>query len=161
MRDVRCPDLESSLPFSLVDVDPIEQAALRYLSRRDRTEAQMRIYLRRLGLSSGKIRVLIKRFLKQGYLNDEAYAVRWATQRVLRLPMGRERLEAELEGQGFDREIVSRTLKLIYEARNECELARRLLSRKVRAKSPVSLLRRYGFSEETIEQVIGRSTETV
>src|SRR5881296_2685496 len=47
-------------------VDPTEQAALRYLARRDRTEAQMKAYLVRLGASSTSIRNMIKRLVERG-----------------------------------------------------------------------------------------------
>ena len=142
-------------------VDPIEQAALRYLARRDRTEAQMRAYLVRLGASSTHVRSVIKRCLEQGYLNDERYALRWANERLARRPMGRERLEAELIGQGLDRDTTERALEQVYGGRNERELALALLRQRSEARNPANrlreatLLRRYGFTEESIEAVLG------
>jgi len=75
--------------------------------------------------------------------------------------MGRERLETEMLGQGLERETVERTLKQIYGERSERELALALLSRKRDWRTPANrfagatLLRRYGFTEETIEAVLG------
>ena len=151
-KDVpRRQTLRSSSPVA----DPTEQAALRYLARRDRTEAQMRAYLTRLGASSAYVGSVIKRLVEQGYLNDERYALRWASARLARHPMGRERLEAEMMGQGLDRQITERTLEQVYRERNERELALALLSRKRDLRNPASLLRRYGFTEETIQAVLG------
>src|SRR3989454_10901566 len=104
-------------------VDPTEQAALRYLARRDRTEAQMKAYLVRLGADSTSVRNMIKRLVERGYLNDERYALQWSTERLARRPMGRERLEAELMGQGLDRETTARALEQVYGGRREPELA--------------------------------------
>lgn len=142
-------------------VDPIEQTALRYLARRDRTEAQMRGYLVRLGASSTHVRRVIERFLEQGYLNDERYALRWASDRLARRPMGRARLEAELAGQGLDRDTTALALERVYGGRSEREVALALLRQRREARSQAnrlrqaSLLSRYGFSEETIEAVLG------
>ena len=135
--------------------DPTEQAALRYLARRDRTEAQMRAYLTRLGASSAHVGSVIKRLVEQGYLNDERYALRWASARLARHPMGRERLEAEITVQGLESDTVERTLEEVYRERNERELALVLLRRKRDLRNPASLLRRYGFTEETIQAVLG------
>lgn len=141
-------------------VDPTEQAALRYLARRDRTEAQMRAYLVRLGASSTHVRSVIKRLVEQGYLNDERYALRWASARLARRPMGRERLEAELIGQGLDRDTTERALEQVYGGRSERDLARALLNqssdlRTLRGRSRgANLLRRHGFDEETIEEAL-------
>ncbi len=142
-------------------VDPTVQAVLRYLARRDRTEAQMRAYLTRLGVSSARVGSTIKRLVEQGYLNDQRYGLRWASARLARRPMGRERLETEMLGQGLERETVERTLKQVYGERSERELALALLSRKRDWRTPANrfagatLLRRYGFTEETIEAVLG------
>ena len=141
-------------------VDPTEQAALRYLARRDRTDAQMRAYLIRLGVSSARAGRVIKRLVEQGYVDDERYGLRWASERLARRPMGRERLEAEMIGQGLERDTIERTLDQVYGERSERELALALLRRKYDRRGPASrsavatLLRRYGFTEETIETVL-------
>lgn len=155
-KPVQC-DPPSADPRNL---DEFERAALRYLTRRDRTQAQLRAYLRRVGTPPAVTRMLIKRLQARGYLNDEAYALRWARSRLARRPMGQDRLEAELLGQGLDRAIVLRTLALVYAETSERELASRLLARRSgtgRSGTPsrtAMLLRRYGFGEETIEAVM-------
>ena len=146
--------------FPLPADDSTEQAALRFLARRDRTEAQVRTYLSRTGASSGRIQTLIKQFVKRGYLNDEAFALRWAQRRLARRPMGRSRLEAELLRQGLDRAVTASALERVYKERSERDLARALLNqssdlRTLRGRSRgANLLRRHGFDEETIEEAL-------
>lgn len=135
-------------------------AALRFLSSCDRTQAQMKAYLARRGSSPGLTRVILARLRDWGYLDDDAFAVRWAQARVGRRPMGRARLEAELLAKGFDAETTARTLRKVYPVDRETELAEALLrrgdgcGRKTRTQQ-AALLRRAGFQEETIESLIG------
>jgi SOS response regulatory protein OraA/RecX len=112
----------------------------------------MKAYLSRLGASATQIGALVVQFRSRHYLNDEAFALRWARGRLARRPMGRERLEAELLGQGIDQPTTTWALNRTYDEISELDLARRLLERRV--AGPV-LLRRYGFSEETIEALFG------
>jgi regulatory protein len=135
--------------------DLLEGAALRYLARRDRSEAQMAAYLEHRGASPSKVRTLLRQLRTRGYLNDERFAVSWGQARLARRPMGRQRLEAELLGQGLGPPLVLRVLSRLYREQDEREIARRLLKRK---PGNGSLLRRYGFSEETIEAFCGAGT---
>jgi SOS response regulatory protein OraA/RecX len=68
--------------------------------------------------------------------------------------MGRERLEAELLGQGIDQSTTTWALNRTYDEFSELDLARRFLEG--RAVSPAQL-RRHGFSEETIEALFDES----
>jgi SOS response regulatory protein OraA/RecX len=77
--------------------------------------------------------------------------------------MGRDRLEAELLAQGLDRATVSRTLEKVYSQQNERDLARLLLNRRIGSgirrtdAARAGLLRRYGFREEVIEELLDGS----
>ncbi len=136
---------------------------MRYLARRERTEAQVEGFLSRAGASVVRIRTLLSHFRTQGYLNDHAYAARWACDRLARCPMGQARLEAELLAKGFDRMIVAKVMRQVYGGTNPRRLARALLVQRLgRAKAPdqrrgASLLRRYGFDEDIIEELCGVS----
>ena len=144
-------------------VDGFELAAVRYLARRERTEAQVKIFLSRAGASAVRIRLLLSHFRERGYLDDKAYAARWARDRLARCPMGQARLEAELLAKGFDRTIVAKTVRQVYDDTNPRALARALLMQRLgRAKAPdqrrgAGLLRRYGFEEDIIEELCGVS----
>ncbi|MFQ5991504.1 MAG: regulatory protein RecX [Nitrospiraceae bacterium] len=142
-------------------LEAAERLALRYLARRDRSQAQVRAYLIQAGVPAVRARTVLKKFVERGYLDDEAYALRWARQRLARRPMGRARMEGELLGQGFDEKTTARTLSELYRDKSERALALMLVHQRLavtkasdRARG-VSLLRRYGFDEEMIEQVMG------
>ena len=142
--------------------DKLELAAVRYLAQRERTEAQVRAFLSRAGASATRTRSLLSRFRTQGYLDDKAYALRWAGARLSRCPMGRARLEAELLAKGFDRTTVAWALKQAYADSDLRALARTLLARRLgRAagdrRRGAGLLRRYGFEEEIIEELFDLS----
>ncbi len=135
---------------------------MRYLAQRDRTEAQVRAYLNRAGASAACIRSLLSRFRNQGYLDDRAYAVRWARARLARCPMGQARLEAELLAKGFDRATVATAVRQACEGTTQRALARALLTRRLGRtagdrRRGASLLRRYGFDEEIVEHMFGVS----
>lgn len=143
--------------------DRYELAAVRYLARRERTEAQVAAYLSRAGASAVRIRSLLSRFREQGYLNDDAYAARWARARLARCPMGQARLEAELLAKGFGRATVAKAMRQAYGDTTQRTLARALLIQRLgRAaagdrRRGASLLRRYGFDESVIEELFGVS----
>jgi len=136
----------------LLAVEAIEKAALRYLARCDRTEAQVRGYLVRIGASAARAERLISGFQARGYLDDAGYARRWARDRLSRKPMGRGRLEAELMAKGVASNVVADTLDELYREQHEQALAEELARRT--AVTP-AFLRRRGFQEEVIEAVLG------
>ncbi|MEK7294599.1 MAG: RecX family transcriptional regulator [Nitrospirota bacterium] len=143
--------------------DRYELAAVRYLARQERTEAQVAACLSRAGASAARIRSLLSRFREQGYLNDDAYAARWARARLARCPMGQARLEAELLAKGFERATVAKAMRQAYGDTTQRTLARALLMQRLgRAaagdcRRGASLLRRYGFDENVVEELFGVS----
>jgi regulatory protein len=137
----------------LSDDDAVAQAALRYLARRDRSEAHIRAYLGKVGASPSHIRTVLGRLRTLGYVDDRAFARRWARDRMARKPMGRLRLEAELQTQGLDERTIVNTVEEIYAELSERTVALQLLH--ARAVTP-AFLRRRGFSEDTIESIVSR-----
>lgn len=137
--------------------DLIEEMAVRYLARRDRTEAQVRNYLSRRAVPPARITACLARFRTLGYLNDEVYAMRWAQARLVRRPMGQSRLEAELVQQGVARSTAEQAAQRAYATLSERAMASRLLEQSGRTGTwgkKAGLLRRYGFGEETITEVL-------
>jgi regulatory protein len=136
---------------------------VRYLARRERTEAQVKTFLSRAGASEVRIRSLLSRFREQGYINDNAYAARWARARLARCPMGHAKLEAELLAKGFERATVVKAVRQAYDGTNQRSLARTLLVQRLGQAAAgdhrrgANLLRRYGFSEDVIEELFGVS----
>ena len=140
--------------------DPV-QLAFKYLSQGDRTAAQLTRYLQGQRVPERTVREAVARCVDLGYLNDRAFAFRWAESRVQRRPMARPALEAELLAKGFDEPLVAETLARLYGRGTERRLAGQVVREqheRGRAVSPAriaSVLRQRGFDEELIAEAIG------
>ena len=137
------------------------QCALRYLARFDRTAAQVESFLTRKGASAVQAKQTISRLSTLRYLDDRAFAERWIEMTLSRRPMGRARLEKELLVRGISKSLVEDVIRQGLRGRDEETLARRAVGleggrgRRLLLRQTVSLLRRRGFEEETIERIIG------
>ncbi|HSF67930.1 MAG TPA: RecX family transcriptional regulator [Nitrospiraceae bacterium] len=137
------------------------QVALRALARSDRTTTQIEQLLATKKASPTQIRAVVRRLTSLGYLDDTAFAMRWADRRLARMPMGRARLQDELLATGCPEHIVQATLRTIYRKVSERELAMqavRLAGRGTSAQklgSLARLLNQRGFDEDTIEAALG------
>lgn len=138
--------------------------AIRYLARWDRTVAQVEQFLLRKGAAPAQIQRTISRLSDLRYLNDGAYAERWIESRLVRRPMGRERLEAELLLKGVPESVAGQAIRAALCDLDEDALAHRALAvirRTGKLLTPaqsVRLLRQRGFEEETIDRMIGDRT---
>ena len=136
------------------------QLAVRALARRDRTTVQIERLLSAKGASPSQIRTVIRRLTSLKYLDDVAFAARWADRRLERMPMGRARLQEELRATGCPEPIVHATLKATYRKVSEQDLAMRVVTMAGKISSPqmhsrvARLLGRRGFDEDTIETVM-------
>jgi len=137
------------------------QLAVRALARSDRTTAQIEKMLAAKGAFPSQVRTAIQRLTSLGYLDDVAFASRWADRRLARMPMGRARLQEELLATGCPEHIVHATLRAIYRRVSERDMAMQALtmaSRTTSAQTPgrvARLLNQRGFDEDTIETVMG------
>ena len=137
------------------------QLAVRALARSDRTTAQIEKMLAAKGASPSQVRTAIQRLTSLGYLDDVAFASRWADRRLARMPMGRARLQEELLATGCPGHIVHATLRATYRRVSEWDLAMQVVtmaSRTTSAQTPgrvARLLNQRGFDEDTIETVMG------
>lgn len=100
-------------------------AALRLLSRRAHTRAELRRKLRLRGFGGGELEALLDRFTGIGYLDDAAAARAWARRRLEGRPMGRRLLEEELRGKGAAPALVRAVLEEFYGEGEELGLALR------------------------------------
>lgn len=131
--------------------------ALTYLARKDRSKAEVRRFLKRRGASPPAIEAVLQRLGRYGYVNDEAFAERWARSRLTRGPMGRLRLERELLTKGVGRETARRAVDRVLEGQSERDLAERLLAQRFARRKPrnlaqaVAVLMRHGFDADVIE----------
>jgi regulatory protein len=132
---------------------------VRYLARWDRTVAQVERFLESQGASPVQVAQTIGRLSDLRYLDDRAYAQRWVESRLVRQPMGRERLKAELLAKGVADTVADGVLQEALRGIDDETLARRALKakqRKGRRLSPLQaarLLRQWGFEDETIDRM--------
>ena len=137
------------------------QLAVRALARSDRTTAQIERLLAAKGASPSQIRAAVRRLTSLRYLDDVAFAARWADRRLARMPMGRARLQEELLATGCPEQIVRATLRATYRKVNEQDLAMQVVTMAGRTTSAQTrgrvarLLNQRGFDEDTIETVMG------
>lgn len=153
-RDPRPPAAAPPTPF--------ERLALTFLARKDRSEAEVRRYLARRGASPPAVEAVLRQLVRYGYVNDQAFAERWARSRIARRPAGRLRLEQELLTKGVERETARRAVDRVLEGQSERDLAQRFLAQRFGGRKPRSLaqviavLSRQGFDAEVIEALCDR-----
>lgn len=138
------------------------EAAFRLLTRRPRSEREIRERLERHGFSPPVIATVIEKLAAWRYVDDEAFARYWIEQREANRPRGRRLLAQELRLKGVDREVIQ---EAIAEADvDEIAAARQLAKAKlpryrqldpqVRWRRLGTYLMRKGFSYETVRAVL-------
>lgn len=145
---------------TLASLDEVIRLAVRFLSQRDRTVAQVERFLQSRGVTSSHIEPAICRLTDLRYLDDLAYAQRWVERRLVTKPMGQERLKAELLAKGISDDLVDRVLTEVFLRNGEEVVARRALqamSHKGKRLAPVRVARflyQRGFSDEVIDRMM-------
>ncbi|MGN0711087.1 MAG: regulatory protein RecX [Anaerovoracaceae bacterium] len=86
-------------------MDKALNAALKYLSYQERTEQEVRKYLKGKEFDAGEIEKTVLYLRDMGYVNDRGYAVRYAEQAV-RKGKGSLKIKAELRKKGIEDEIL-------------------------------------------------------
>jgi len=92
-----------------------QEAALRLLAYRPRSEAEMRQRLTRRGLPEEVVQETIARLRQQGLLSDAAFARFWVEARDQNSPRGRRLLWQELTAKGIGREITRQAIAAVAE----------------------------------------------
>jgi regulatory protein len=85
--------------------------AFRFISRRDRTESEVRLHLAKKGVEEGAIDHAVAELAEQGYLDDARYAQRFVEDRVTLDGWGSDRIERKLVELGVPREHISTALR--------------------------------------------------
>jgi regulatory protein len=78
-------------------------AAVARLGRRDQTAAELRRALARAGHEEADVEAALRRLRSQGYLDDDAFAQRYARSRMQHQGLGRIRVGHELRRKGLTR----------------------------------------------------------
>ncbi len=112
----------------------IREASLRYLERRQHSERELFLKLRKKGFSPDEIQREIERLRKMGLLNDREFAINWAIGRRKKL-YGRKKIIWELRFKGISDEIVEEAIHEAEGFMGERETAERILKKR-RIKDP-------------------------
>jgi regulatory protein len=134
--------------------------ALKYLSPRPRSEAEIKAKLYRDGYDADTIGQVLTRLRERGLVDDVAFAQYWVENRENFKPRSRRLLESELKRKGINAEIVTESVTL----HDDMPSAYRAAKRKARSlagldypgfrKRLAAFLRRRGFSFELIDHTI-------
>src|SRR5678816_2388533 len=106
--------------------DPFE-AALRKLESRARTVFEMRKHLRERGFVAEVVAEVLDRLSRLGYLDDRAYALRYASWAASEKPMGRRRVAQELMRRGVARDLIDGALDEVFGPDEEASALERAL----------------------------------
>lgn len=151
------------------DNDTLKQArnrALRYLTYRDRTEHELRTYLRGKDFEPPVVDLVLDYLKRLGYVDDPRFALQWGRYRIETKQFGRFRLQQDLRLKGLADSIIDDTLRQLYGEVDEKELAREAaqsklpkwknLDKQKQRQRLAGFLQRKGFSSETVFDTVER-----
>ena len=149
---------------SLQEKDEQEVAfnrALRYLSYRARSEAEMRKYLSDKGFSDHVSQTVIDRLKDERLINDPRFAQDWIDNRVSFRPRSQTQLRFELRNKGLSEDLIEDALQEadLDDIELACAAGKKLVGRYARLDWPDfrqklgAALARRGFSYETVRSV--------
>lgn len=115
--------------------------ALRLLTVRGRSEAELRRRLGQAGFDEHIVDETTAWCIRLGYLDDARFAKDWVEYRTLHSPSGRRRLVQELRQKGVDSQLITQTLD---------EDLPRDLERRLCVEAALRRARRYSHLDPTI-----------
>jgi regulatory protein len=141
------------------------EAALRFLSFRRRTEKQVREKLKKKEFDEKSIDATIDKLKEFDLINDLEFAASWVRDRLAFKPRGKKLLRQELWKKGIGKDIIERVTDDLCRAEDKAalELVERIRKRyknlepKVAKRRMYSLLLRRGFSYETTKKALSQS----
>lgn len=138
------------------------QRAVKLLAAKPRSIAELRGRLAERCSSKAIVETVIARLREYGYLDDERYALGYASLKVRQQPIGRRRLQQSLQMKKVDRAVVDEALDQVFAETSEAELLDRAVEKRVRlrgrpktraeAKSLFDHLLRQGFPFELVSE---------
>ncbi|MCP4425262.1 MAG: hypothetical protein GY803_12270 [Chloroflexi bacterium] len=139
--------------------DKAKNTAVRLISNRPRSAAEIRRHLDRKGYDAQLIEAVISRLQAVKLLDDAAFARYWVEQRETFKPRSRMALEQELRQKGVSRDVIETAVTDV----NETAAARRAAAKKARLWSNLpeeafrkklgGFLQRRGFHYGIIKQI--------
>jgi regulatory protein len=141
------------------------QRAVKLLAAKPRSVEELRErLLEKQWTNEAVVEAVLAKLGEYGYLNDERFAFGYASYRVRQKPMGRQRLQRDLQLKKVDRETADEALRLVFEETPEESLIDRAIEKRTRLrglprtrseiKSLVDHLMRQGFSYDLISNKV-------
>ena len=139
--------------------------AIKLISAKPRSVAELRERLSQ-GRAAKKadVEAAIERLTEYGYLDDERFALSFATARLSQKPVGRRRLQRDLKLKKVDQNVADEALDSVFGETPEDELIDRAIERRIRqrghpsdraqAKSLFDHLLRQGFSFDLVVEKV-------
>ena len=140
------------------------QRAVKLLAAKPRSIAELRQRLSERCSSKAIVETVIARLREYGYLDDEHYALGYASAKLRQQPIGRRRLQQSLQMKQVDRAVADEALDQVFAETPEEELIDRAVEKRVRlrgrpktraeAKSLFDHLLRQGFPFELVSDKV-------
>ena len=159
--------IDDKLLLALQTADELirgHQVALRFLSYRPRSEAEIRKRLERDTFRSETIEHIVVQLFAEGQLDDKRFAEMYAQSKMLKKPIGAVRLRRELKQKGISDTIIRHVEQAFCDYDTELNNARHLAKKKLaneRTKDPIKrkrrladFLARRGFGWDIVQEVI-------
>lgn len=135
---------------------------LRLISRRPRSEKEIRDYLKKKKASLKVIEGVVKKLKQLRQLDDQEFARWWVDQRTTFRPRGKFGLTMELRQKGIDKEVIRKAVEKV----SELPLAEKLAQKKAKSYKNLPKRERYqklsaylarrGFSWEVIKKAVAK-----
>jgi regulatory protein len=146
------------------------QRAAKLLAAKSRSIAELRERLAERCPNKAIVETVIARLREYGYLDDERYALGYASAKVRQQPIGRRRLQQSLAMKQVERKVADEVLDQVFTETPEAELIDRALEKRVRlrgrpktraeAKSLFDHLLRQGFPFELVSDKVRAAAKT-
>jgi regulatory protein len=140
------------------------QRAVKLLAAKPRSVAELRERLLERCSNKAIVETVIGRLREYGYLDDERYALSYASTKLQQQPMGRRRLQQDLKLKKVNRGVAEQTLDQVFSETPEDELIDLAIEKRVRvrgrpktraeAKSLFDHLLRQGFPFELVSDKV-------
>jgi regulatory protein len=146
------------------------QRAVKLLAAKPRSIAELRERLLERCSNKSIVETVITRLREYGYLDDERYALGYASAKLRQQPMGRRRLQQSLQLKQVDRIVAAEALDEVFTETSEEQLIDRAVEKRVRlrgrpktraeAKSLFDHLLRQGFPFELVSEKVRAASQT-
>ena len=148
------------------------ERAIKLLAAKPRSVAELRERLlqgKGVRANEAIVETVIARLREYGYLDDERFALSYASSKVKQRPIGRRRLERDLRLKQIENSVADEALQLVYAETPEEQLIDRAIEKRMRlrgrpktraeAKSLFDHLLRQGFAFELVSEKVRSITQ--